>query len=57
MVVLFVLCLGVFNIFFLSCWRLMCVFIVLVLGTSRQRSEEGAIRKKIPTPKPEVEKN
>ena len=30
MVVLFVLCLGVY-IFFLCCWRLMCVFIVLVL--------------------------
>ena len=38
MVVLFVLCLGVYFffffffiiIFFLCCWRLMCVFIVLV---------------------------
>ena len=32
MVVLFVLCLGV-QIFFLCCWRLMCVFIVLVKVT------------------------
>ena len=31
MVVLFVLCLGVY--FFLCCWRLMCVFIVLVKVT------------------------
>ena len=32
MVVLFVLCLGVYFLF-LCCWRLMCVFIILVKVT------------------------